>query len=375
MSSIETAEHGALPRAVLGLTVGLWLFCFASYYAVTFLWTNWAPPAWLLAFNALVTLSGFAISLGVAAVLVRFDPRGKGHRRIWAVGLVVAGAFAQTLADQQIWRELVSQFLEATPRPASLVAVLSDFGRALSDPIGAMRLLTYLWLFGLYAAAVLLLLEVRDGRRRQRRLVETQQMVQHAQLAALRYQLDPHFLFNCLNNVSSLIVTGRATEAEDMMMKLSDLLRTTLTTDPHLPTRLADELETVMQYLAIEEVRFSDGLDTVVECPEDLWDAVVPGFILQPLAENAVKHSAGRPTIAIVAQRRQDLLVLSVANPRTGPRDDRPAASLHVGLANIRQRLEALYGPAGVLEIESAPEEYVARVILPLTFKSGPERG
>ncbi|WP_162252090.1 sensor histidine kinase [Brevundimonas sp. Root1423] len=351
------------------LTLALWGFCFLTYYAITFLWTNWAPPAWLLGFNLAATLSGIGVSLALAAALMKLDPRRGAGRIAGAVALTLVAALVQTLIDQQIWRELASQFMQPTPRPTSLAGVFADFAQAMKTPIAAFRLLSFLWVFGLFAAAVILLLELGAGRRRERQLVEARNMAQTAQLAALRYQLDPHFLFNCLNNVSSLVVTGRAAEAETMMMKLSDMLRTKLAGDPHLPKTLGEELDDVCEYLAIEGIRFGDALEIDVDCPSELLGAEVPGFILQPLAENAVKHGLiadGTPrAISIEAERRDEALVISIRNERTANSGD-ALEGFGLGLTNTRQRLQALYGPDGRLETEADDKMFTARVVLPL---------
>jgi hypothetical protein len=372
-SKIRTAAHRPW-RGVLLLTLALWAFCFLTYYAITFLWTNWAPPAWLLGFNLAATLGGIAVSLALAAALMKIDPRRGVGRIAGAVAITLVAALLQTLIDQQVWRELASQFMQPTPRPTSLAGVLADFTQAMRTPIAAFRLLSYLWVLGLFAAAVVLLIELGAGRRRERQLVEAQAMARTAQLAALRYQLDPHFLFNCLNNVSGLIVTGRAVEAETMMMKLSDMLRTKLAGDPHLPKSLGDELDDVCEYLAIEGIRFGDALEVDVDCPPELLEAEVPGFILQPLVENAVKHGliADREprAISIEAARRDQALVISVRNERTA-NSGGAVEGFGLGLTNTRQRLDALYGSDGRLETEADETMFTARIVLPLDRAGG----
>jgi two-component sensor histidine kinase len=367
-----SVEGGAERRALLALTAALWAFCFATYFASTFLWTDWAPPAWLLLFNTGATVTGFLLSLGLAAVLTRLRGRSGRGRLIGGAAAVIAIGVLQTLADQQIWRELFSAFAQPGVRPDSPLAVLRDFGAAVTTPLGATRLVTYLWLFGLYATLVELLFKNAAGRRRERQLVEAQEMVQRAQLAALRFQVNPHFLFNTLNGVSSLIVLGRGREAEAMMMNLSDFLRTTLEADPHEPVSLADELHVLERYLEIEEVRFGERLEVEMDCPPDLLDAAVPSLILQPLAENAVKHGVARGDgggrIVISAERRGDDLEVVVQNAAATGNPAPKAAGTGVGLANIRNRLKGLYGLRGRLEAGHQPGGYVARVTLPLSF-------
>ena len=117
---------------------------------------------------------------------------------------------------------------------------------------------------------------------------------QQAQLAALRYQLNPHFLFNSLNSISALIVTGRNKDAEAMTNRLSDFLRSSLNANPTELVPLDEELALTEEYLEIESVRFGERLSIAVDCADEACDALVPSFLVQPLVENAVKH-ARRP--------------------------------------------------------------------------------
>src|SRR5690606_1139451 len=145
---------------------------------------------------------------------------------------------------------------------------------------------------------------------------EAERTATAARLAALRYQLNPHFLFNTLNAISSLVVTRRNAEAEGMLSRLSDFLRATLADVSDSVVSLDAELATLQTYLEVEALRFADRLIIEVDCPAALRDANVPGFILQPLVENAIKYAvapAKRPvTIQIIAKRQGDALVLQV---------------------------------------------------------------
>lgn len=366
------ADKSAPPpvgRAVLLLTLGLWAFCFSTYYALSFLWDKGAPPLWMLGFNTLATLSGIAVSLVLAAALVRLDPRRRIGRIALAVVITLAAALLQSLVDQQMWREFSSHFVQSSPRPAGVFGVMDNFVQTLGTPISGLRMLSFVWVFGVYAASVVLLVELASGRRRERQLAEAHRMIRTAHLAALRYQLDPHFLFNCLNNVSSLIVSGRGAEAETMMLRLSDMMRTKLGGDPHQRKTLGEELDDVSEYLDIESVRFGDTLYLDVECPAELLDVEVPNFILQPLAENAVKHGVFSDVadnmLSIRAERQADHLVISVRNRIPGGEPER-REGFGVGLTNTRKRLRAIYGDEGRLETISDARAFTARVIIPV---------
>lgn len=361
-----------LRRVFLILTGVLWLFCFCAFFASTFLWTRWAPPAWLLAFNFGACLSGAAVSLMMAGTLARAC-RWPSARR-WALGLALAigAALVQAFIDQQLWRELAHAFMAPQPRAATVPALFADFGQKLSEPIGAMRLVTYLWLFALYAAAVELVLKNHTLRRRERQLLEAQRMIQRAELAVLRFQLDPHFLFNVLNSISSLITLGRGEEAGRMMDQFSDLMRSTLKIDPEGSLTVAEEFDLIDQYLQIEAIRFGDRLSVDFDCPEDLGDALAPSLILQPLADNAVKYGVGRTRgpvkVSVSARREGSDLVLEVENTVSEQTAAGAAIGTGTGLANVRGRLSRLFGERGRLTTERRTSSHIARLTLPLAF-------
>lgn len=179
-----------------------------------------------------------------------------------------------------------------------------------------------------------------------------------ARLAALRAQLHPHFLFNSLNAITVLVRDGESKAAARLLGLLSDVLRIALRTDPTVEVRLGDELDFVERYLAIEEVRFPDRLRTTIEVADDLRDAAVPGFVLQPLVENALVHGLARRLemgrLEVRAARDGDDLVLTVRDDGPGPGTAAPPSG-GVGLANTRDRLEVLYPGRGRLDLTEAP--------------------
>ena len=143
-----------------------------------------------------------------------------------------------------------------------------------------------------------------------------------AQLRALRYQINPHFLFNTLNSLSTLVLKQRTEEAERMILNLSNFFRTSLTSDPAADVALSDEIGMQRLYLDIEKIRFPDRLSVAVDVPADLEDARVPGMILQPLVENAIKHGvakSSRPvTVTIRARANGGSFHLTVEDDADG---------------------------------------------------------
>jgi LytS/YehU family sensor histidine kinase len=197
---------------------------------------------------------------------------------------------------------------------------------------------------------------------------------QSAQLAALRYQLNPHFLFNALNSISALIVTRRNEEAELMTEKLSSFLRSSLNADPGELIPLEEELSLTEEYLDIESVRFGDRLAVDVDCGPEACQALIPSFLVQPLVENAIKHGVARAKgttrIDIQGEVADSILQIRVANCVTLDQAGPTPSPGGVGLANVRSRLEAVYGKAASLDARLEDGRYVATVTIPVAKHS-----
>lgn len=166
-----------------------------------------------------------------------------------------------------------------------------------------------------------------------------------ARLDALQGQLRPHFLFNAHHTIAALARRGDSRAVEELVLKLSELLRKTLAMTKKREVSLEEELELTQGYLEIEKVRFSDRLDVVFEVDPQALDRLVPPFVLQPLVENAVKHgvgsSSGVTRIDVAARILSDDLEIRVRNAPTGA-GTKPGLGL--GLTNLKERLERLYG-------------------------------
>lgn len=206
---------------------------------------------------------------------------------------------------------------------------------------------------------------------RERELAATrlERQLAHAELQALRMQLQPHFLFNALNSISSLLFENPEA-ADRMLVRLSDLLRQSLETDGQQEIPLERELDFVGRYLDLERMRFSERLEVTTQVDPGLFDAAVPAFVLQPLVENAVVHGVGRSaepvSVVLSARKEGGELVLEVVNGLPEDPAAGAGAGAGVGLQNTRARLEQLYGERGRLELEVEPgRRAVARVLLP----------
>ena len=209
-------------------------------------------------------------------------------------------------------------------------------------------------------------------KRRTKDLIESRRAAQEAQLAALRYQINPHFLFNTLNAITSLIVADRKHEAERASTMLGDFMRTSLEIEPERLVPLGQEIDSVSAYVAIEQIRFGSRLSVSFDVADDLMDLPVPPLLLQPLLENAIKHGLCATTdgvvITLTVARQDDGACISVTNQAQGTAAITPAPGqpgTRTGLANIRSRLAALYGDRGRLDTTTTDRGFIASISLP----------
>jgi two-component system LytT family sensor kinase len=198
-----------------------------------------------------------------------------------------------------------------------------------------------------------------EARERETQAAQLAARLAEARLGALRMQLHPHFLFNSLNAITVLVRDQRTREATSMLELLSDVLRQVLRTDPSHEVALTEELRFLKQYLAIEQVRFSDRLTVMFAVDADVRDAAVPGFVLQPLVENALRHGLAdrseEGVVEIGARRDGGDLVLWVRDNGVGLPSGDAARGPGLGLANTRERLATLYGVRARLDLAASP--------------------
>jgi two-component system, LytTR family, sensor kinase len=223
-----------------------------------------------------------------------------------------------------------------------------------------LNLLGYAAIAGVYYGMELR----RRARSRELLAAELQTSLTRAKLDALRMQLNPHFLFNAMHVVSTLILRGENTAANRVLGRLAELLRASLDGAESHEVVLRRELEWLERYLEIERVRFSDRLSIQIHVPESLLDATVPFLVLQPLVENAMRHGIGSRVeggcVRVEARCRDETLELEVWNDGPGLP---PGHVEGVGLTNTRARLAQLYGETGSLTLRSAPQGGVSAVV------------
>jgi signal transduction histidine kinase len=336
-----------------GLTVFLWLVALVLWSAQDIASGGPFPNAYKILLAQ--TLVG---GLLLSAVLVGIIWLCRRAPRRWRVPLLVVAALAIALIHGGIDAYQVRDYVMAVAHKSPPIPEIFYRG-----------LMPFVFIYGFYATAWGLTLSDMAMRDTQRRLAEANEAAHQAQLAALRFQLNPHFLFNTLNAISSLIVTQRNAEAEHVTMKLADFLRLSLETDPQEEITLDEELANAQSYLDIESARFGERLRVEFDCPAALLDAMVPSFLLQPLVENAVKYAVAparkRVTLALRARAVGGELELVVQDDGRHALGSKPAG-LGVGLTNVRKRLAAFYGELGDIDARATEKGFLVRLTLPL---------
>jgi LytS/YehU family sensor histidine kinase len=186
----------------------------------------------------------------------------------------------------------------------------------------------------------------------------------------LRYQINPHFLFNTLNAVSALVVTGQTQAADQVIAKLARFFRNALSREGTTKVSLGEEIRVQAEYLDIELTRFGNRVRFSTAIADGLDRALVPHLILQPLIENAVKHGVARMSDAVSIQvratRRAQSLVLVVENDAPVHPSIRPGSGSQVGLANVGRRLASFYGAESGLAVIERMGSFTVELSLPL---------
>ncbi|MEP3224962.1 MAG: histidine kinase [Parasphingorhabdus sp.] len=354
--------------AILSI-LGFWLF-YVIIITLRAAVGDWPAQEELAIRRVVVTILGIAITYMLYRLLRLFEDRALSTRIITAFAGAIPCAIAiaafnfymfnvydpQSLFDEKHMEEM-RKYMEQ--ENFALKVIVEDSISRFFFMISWASL--YLTLS--YAS------EVRTVERKASRFA---QAAQDAELRSLRYQVNPHFLFNTLNSLSTLVMRSQPEEAEEMILNLSKFYRTSLSGDPLEDVALSEEVHLQNLYLDIEAVRFPKRLKTETDIPAELNDVLVPGLILQPLVENAIKHGVAhskRPvTISISATTKGDFLKLTVA-------DDGEANAEHassdqnngIGLANVRDRLETRFGTQAKLKTTRLDKGgFVAELIMPL---------
>lgn len=393
------ASAGRLPfRVVAASIVGAWLayFMLLSIRSALVLPVLQSELIWR---RGLVCLAGALITLLLWLCLTAVARRSLGAKIL--VALVAAAPAAFLTAQVNIWlfKPLEARIEQQIGRERGFAYrrdeagnLLLDLPRSAANPAtGATQppsiliapaptqldrwrqafevsLSTY-YLLLTWAAIYLALLAGAQARAAERRAGEFARAANAAELRSLRYQINPHFLFNTLNSLSALVMTKRTADAEEMIHNISHFYRQSLAGDRSGDVPLEEEFALQQLYLEIEKVRFPRRLKTRIDLPAELAGVQVPGMILQPLVENSVKYAvakSNRPvTIKITAREEDGWLVLTVSDD--GPAGDKAGGGgLGIGLANVRDRLLARFGERARVTAGSSGEGFQTELRIPL---------
>jgi len=241
---------------------------------------------------------------------------------------------------------------------SSLSAALPGFEQrftTVSPVLGAISMLIYL----LAVAMHYVVIEAQTSRR-------SELLAREAQLRALKAQVNPHFLFNSLNSISSLTASDPV-RARQMCIQLADFLRTSLRLGERASIPFREELELTSMYLGVEKVRFGGKLQTSLDVEPACGDCEVPALVIQPLVENAVKHGIALldegGSILMLGRMVKEGMRFTIENTYDPLA---PNSRSGIGLANVRQRLEARYGNAARLDIDAGEDVYRVTVTVPV---------
>ncbi|MFN2099414.1 sensor histidine kinase [Altererythrobacter sp. MF3-039] len=316
-------------------------------------------------------ITGFSVTLVLSTIYGKLITRRP---------LVTWGMTAIVLAIAVLVIASINAWVLSLTRPdseASFTALLIGYMIFPMTLLGAWSALYY---------AINFFLQVEEQTDRMERL---EAQATSAQLAMLRYQLNPHFLFNTLNSISTLVLLRQTEPANAMLTRLSSFLRHTLVSQPGSKVTVAQEVETLMLYLDIERMRFEERLRTEFRIDPDVRNACLPAMLLQPLVENAIKYAVSAQEegaqISLSAQLVGNRLRVAVSDTGPGlPQPGEPltllaampgggkAVSTGVGLANIRDRLAQAYGDEHKFEIRNPPEGGFT-VIIEIPFEESEE--
>lgn len=382
-SLTDYRAHRRLPDLPLAAAsiLGFWLFYFATIVIRTLLIEE--SFDWL-SYRALGCLIGIVLTFLVYIVLSR---AARESVRIQIVAAAIACvpaaaifstfnlAFAvqQPLAERTIVRQgpdgtrivgsASGDEIRIDKKGVQIVTPLPvdpQLRRQKALRLIADGLVTWYFFFAAWASFYIAISSAARLRSAERRAAGAERDAQEAQLRALRYQVNPHFLFNTLNSLSSLVMARRDEEAETMIVNLSAFFRSSLALDPSEDITLSQEIEFQQLYLDIEKARFPKRLDVRIEVPADLRNARVPPLILQPLVENAIKHGVARtadPVRLTVGARDEDArLILTVENDRGPAEPAKGEQGTGVGLVNVCGRLAARFGAEATCDHGPLPD-------------------
>lgn len=398
--TLENSQPRVPLRFLLGSIVGLWVLYF-GLASIRGLAMDLEFQGEMLWRRCVVAAIGCILTYAIYLAIRLFD-----RQKMWVkvvVALVVSFFVAVLLAwaNQYVFRSMEERYLAQQAKEAGLNIQFDEDGNIVvteaedspaddGDPLTAQQFQKsiarnaeqgywqqlidlaygrYFLLLG-WCALYFAMLSGERARLAERREGEFRQAARDAELRSLRYQVNPHFLFNTLNSLSALILTGKNERAEAMVQSIASFYRQSLNAEPTSDVTLAEEFELQRHYLEIEAVRFPKRLKIDFDLPDDLADAMIPGMILQPLVENSVKYAVAESvepvTISISAREEFGRLVVSVADDGPGTSFSDRRGGHGIGLRNVRQRLSARFGNEASIASGPQARGYATHIRIPL---------
>ena len=247
----------------------------------------------------------------------------------------------------------------------SIVNDTETFGDFFIKTIKSRFIIGILYYF-LLTAFYYVVIYYSDFQERALKETELKNLVTEAELKSLKFQINPHFIFNSLNSMSALTEIDPK-KAKQMIIKLADFLRYTLANNDRQKNTLNEELKNIKLYLDIEKIRFDDKFDYVEELQEECGKTEIPSMILQPLFENAIKHAVYETletvTIKLNCNKQENFLRISLSNTFEGESHRKGAG---VGLKNIKERLSLIYQQDNLMEVKKENGEFIVNIYIPL---------
>lgn len=336
------------PRVAIGSILAMWLIYFLITTGLAML--AGATEQWeSIGRRGIVVGAGILCTFVLYQLIQRVQPKSFGAR----LGVAMGAAVPLVLLYASINLLVFFYWFPSEDAHKIIAEVQSKYPLAWEAVLILDSSVRWYFFFAVWAALYVAFGYANEMRAVERRANRYRIEAQTAQLRALHYQVNPHFLFNTLNSLSTLVMRGSQTDAEAMIMNLSSFLRSSLTTDPEQLVSLDEEIALQRLYLQIEQARFPDRLQVEVTVPPALEHARVPALILQPIIENAIKYgvapSKGKIAVRLTASAEFGLLVLRIEND-IDPRAPTPEPGTGVGLGNVRERLLTRYGPSAGCE-------------------------
>lgn len=349
--------------------IGFWIF-HALIVSLRATLMEFPDQSELAGRRIIVTLLGIAITWILYLFLRLFDRKPLEQRVAAAFLAAIPCAFVIAWVNYYVFNVYDPISLFSDPDVGKRVDEVEKLlGLTALQEVAEIAVTRYFFIIA-WASLYLALGYAREVREAERVASRFAQAAQDSELRSLRYQVNPHFLFNTLNSLSSLVISGKNAQAEEMIQNLSTFYRTSLSNDPLEDVTLEQEVELQKQYLEIEAVRFPTRLRTKINIEPGLMDIPVPALILQPLVENAIKYAVSRSsrpvTLGITASRIDTIMVITVEDDGEEMGVDTKGGN-GIGIANVRDRLEARYGNAAHLVTSYKKNGgFVAKLTLPI---------